>query len=961
MKKTKLIRAKVTVFPCPLPEAIAARSFFVFRRVRIRALIPKTGLPPVVLVNQRVILQKDWRRKVGDGDSVALIHLPRGGGGGGSNPMRIIASLAIMAAAFYAAPFVGQSVFGFGSVYTAAGAYSLTTNIAMGVMSFAGNMLLNVLMPVKPPEPAVFGGEQASPTYSLSAQGNQVRIGQMIPVQYGRLRVFPDLAAQPYTYFQGNDQYLAQLHCLGNGEFAIEKIQLEDTDIASFTDIEYEVIAPGGALTLFPAAVSTSEEVSGQELLPVVTTTYGQSGTTITVTSTAHNLGVGAHVYLDFTSGGATSGIYVIAGVTDDAFTVYAGSNTTSGGVAYSAFIGPFILNAAETATHRLAFDMVFPRGISGIAAEGDARPATVAFEIWLRTVDDNGAPTGAWTKNATETESAATITPQRRSYAYNVSAARYEAMVRQIADPLWGHNDAISWAGARCFFQETRDFGNVTLLAARMRASNNLSMRSTRRLNVICTRKIPIYDADTKVWSAPTATASIAWAAADMLRNDDYGGALDDSAIDLAGLAALDDTWTARGDECNLRFDSSITVEDALTNILQCGRAKSWPHAGVRIFHRDQAQNVPTAMFTAHNMRDFKVSFALPNDRTTDSVRVTYFDRASWTQRTIVTDHTGAVVTGGNPADLKLMGVTSRTHAHREGAYNAAASRYRREEIAFTTDKIGFQLLPGALIGVSHDMPSWGTSGEVVAYNSGTNVMLLSEQVAFGAGTHYVILRKDDGSQTEPIAVTAGADAFHVVLASDPTITLRDGIGRTRTRFVFGKANEYQMWAIVTTVTPRSEFEVEVAAILENAAVHTADNNLVTPAASETTLPRLFSKPTVSSVFVAPTPNRPELAQVSWTPAEGADYYIVEMSVDGVIWTRVADTTATHIVVPAPSDIVTTFRVAGSGLLRGDWVSARYGAATGGGTGNTDDASFYGIYSDEFYVGTNSDPFYNG
>ena len=61
--------------------------------------------------------------------------------------------------------------------------------------------------------------------------------------------------------------------------------------------------------------------------------TYSQTGTTITVTATAHGMASGDRIDLDFTSGTAADGVYTITGATANTFTVAAASATTSGNV----------------------------------------------------------------------------------------------------------------------------------------------------------------------------------------------------------------------------------------------------------------------------------------------------------------------------------------------------------------------------------------------------------------------------------------------------------------------------------------------------------------------------------------------------------------------------------------------------------------------------------------------------
>lgn len=72
---------------------------------------------------------------------------------------------------------------------------------------------------------------------------------------------------KPYYRYIDNEQYVYQLHCIGQGEYDIEQIRIEDTPISSFEEITCQVIRPSEKNTLFDEDVITSAEVAGQELL----------------------------------------------------------------------------------------------------------------------------------------------------------------------------------------------------------------------------------------------------------------------------------------------------------------------------------------------------------------------------------------------------------------------------------------------------------------------------------------------------------------------------------------------------------------------------------------------------------------------------------------------------------------------------------------------------------------------
>ena len=489
--------------------------------------------PTICLRNDSPVLRGRWHDTfIGEGDVVVFVPLPQGGGGGGDkNPLRTVLMLAVMVAAIYFAPYLAPSFVNAFGVSTAIG-----TSLAQAGIAFVGSALVNVLIP--PPKPSAvtssFGSAPApSPTYSLQAHGNHARLAQPIPVIYGRHLVFPDLAATPWAEHAGNDQYLHQLHCIGQGQYDLEQVRIEDTPIASFEEIETEIVPPGGAVTLFETDVVNAPEVAGQELI-------GANDRETAVT-------------------------------TNDA-----GEEVTT--VVGDGWIGPFIANPAGTEATAIGIDVIMPRGLYYANDDGSFSARTVEWEVEARAVDDEGEAAGEWIAVASESVTAAENTPQRKSYRYTVAAGRYEVRVRRTndksGDARAGHE--IRWGGLKTFLENIPEFGDVTLLAVRMRATDNLSQRSARLVNVIVTRKLPVWDPTTG-WSAPRPTRSLAWAFADAARAR-YGAGLADARIDLAALHALDQVWQSRGDRFDAVFDQGLTVWEALTRIARCGRALPFP-----------------------------------------------------------------------------------------------------------------------------------------------------------------------------------------------------------------------------------------------------------------------------------------------------------------------------------------------------------------------------------------------
>ena len=735
----------------------------------IRDLAPAWQTPYVAFVDGEPVLRVDWELVIEDDRALYFIDvnaLPQGGGGGGSNPLAMVLMLAVMIFAPYMGAFMGPGfLFGEGVLGLSAAAW---TNVTM----MAGMALINAILPApKPTTPQQAAAlASPSPTYALQAQGNTARLEAAIPEHFGRLMCFPDLAAQPYQEFSGNEQYLFQMLCIGRGEYSFSAgdIRIEDTPIDSFDDIAYEVIAPGASPTLFPSNVISSTEVSGQDLT-CIAGTYAQSGTTVTITAVGHGLATGNSVYLDYTSGSAVDGSFTVASApTADTFTVAAAASlSASGNVTVSKWIGGFIASASGTAANFIGLDFVLARGLYFVDGTGVLQNVSVSVTADYRTVDVTGAVFGTWGNLSSITYSASTTTPQRYSTRDSVTPGRYQVRVRRVdvkqTDNTYGHD--IAWAGMRAYLPDARTYGDVTLLALRMRASNNLSAMASRKINVICTRKLPIWNGST--WSANTDTRSIAWALVYACKQI----GLTDAQLDLAGLATLDATWTVRGDTFDGRFDNFLSFWEAASKIAQAGRAKPFMQGGIVRLRRDQAQSIPVCLFSMRNIvrGSFSINYLMPTTDTADAVDVRYFDAGSWSSAKVRAALPGSSLL--KPSKVDLFGVTSRDQAFREGMYQAAANRYRRKIVKFQTEMEGFIPSYGDLIAIQHDMPAWGQGGEVVGVDSSSNLAVNSEDFSVDAwqcltNTANCAVAPNGRMTADLLTITSIGDAFSIHLA---------------------------------------------------------------------------------------------------------------------------------------------------------------------------------------------------
>ena len=88
--------------------------------VAIRALVPQTNQPVVVVRNGDYVLRADWDQEVNDGDTLAIVFLPQGGNDGGSDVLKVVLMIVVAYFAWYVGAPVAQGGLGYGGFAQAA-------------------------------------------------------------------------------------------------------------------------------------------------------------------------------------------------------------------------------------------------------------------------------------------------------------------------------------------------------------------------------------------------------------------------------------------------------------------------------------------------------------------------------------------------------------------------------------------------------------------------------------------------------------------------------------------------------------------------------------------------------------------------------------------------------------------------------------------------------------------------
>lgn len=761
---------------------------------------------------------------------------------------------------------------------------------------------------VKPQEPhlvGAFGGaavhtaashdqQNGDPVYSLSGERNASRLNNVIECAYGRNRIFPAYAAQPYNVYAGNNQYQYSLHCLGHGWFEVEEMRYEDTPLSSFPDIEYEIVDPGEKFELFADNVITSAEVSNQELFA---------------------------------------------------------SNEPE----YTGWTTPFVTNPPFTKTDRLEVDLALPSGLYAINTTTGAMLAlSVSVAFQYQELNDLGEPLGSWkpmsfrkveivpkttgpfkkTQYSTKTFdffdiSLATATPQRYTLSAPVPPGRYQvkAMRRNAKNRSLQAADVVRWETLRAFLPSVHDYGDVTLIALKTRATNNLNNNAAAKFNVIATRKLPMWT-PSGGWSAPQKTRSLVWAFCDVFRAT-YGGRLSHEFLDMEELAALNAEFEAERRFFDYIFDQKSTVWEAARAIARVGRGIPVLQGSRVTIVRDVPQTFAKAVFNPYNMiaNSFTWNIRLNSITAYDGLEVEYVDSETWKLETVLCLLEDDA--GDYPEPLRLTGCTDRQRAYQEGLYARSLQKYGKEIIRFDTGLEGYLPRYGDLVLVSHDVPRWGQGGFVDSID-GTE-LTLSDPVEFAEGVvHKIVLRKKDGSAFGPVTVTAGATSFKVLTASpvDPSFYYFDDT-HERPLFLFGKENLASRECLVVGITPKSKDVVSLECIPYDERVYSYGSFQAPPRNATAVRVVEPSRPVVVDLQVNKIPDTLEFVTVSWPPALGAKTYVLEQSPDGENWTRVVTQPSTIYTMRVNPGLLYV-RVAGVGTDIGPWAywNGRVGTA---------------------------------
>lgn len=761
-----------------------------------------------------------------------------------------------------------------GAIIIAVAAYftfglSLVATAAVGVGALAVLSLMTGAVPI--PSSNTNTAESSSPTYSLSAQSNVARLLEAIPKVYGNPRVVPDLASQPYTEYEANELILYQLFCVSLGQCEVEEIFVDETPLSQFTDAEYVVINPGEAVTLFPDNVVTSEAVNGVEM--------------VAPNNPAYNV------------------------------------------------IGPYITAPPGTKASTIGIDLAFPQGAGNVDDDGATQSWTISVNFQYQEVNDAGQPVGAWQELFTKSFTFASKNAQQVTIKTEVPLSRFQVRGSRVSNESAEPNvfGMVQWTALRSYLQSTYTYGNVTLIAVKMRATAALNSTTARKFSAKVKDRVQTWD-PVNGWGAYVySDGNPAWIAADILRDSDYGRGLGTDRLAITKLYQLSQTFANRGDRFHGVFDSTSQLWDSLSKVLRCGRTVPIYYAGVIDFIRDQPQSIPTGMFQPSNMvmGSFKTTYNFFDVDTPDHIIVEYIDPETNKPATVECKLPGE--TALNPFNVNLFGCQDRDQAFREGMSLAASNRDRRRSISFATLSAGYIPRYNGLIRISHDTPLWGYSGRVKSFNRTTGKIRTSEPVVFSEPVlHVIAFRTKRGGEDGPYTIIEDSSLQPgefgcIVQGTDEKpiseIYISDGVREDFTFYQCGPTQKEGLKALVMSAAPDTQGQVNITCINYADSVYSAENGgVVPPPDPASNLPGTPTAPIVNSVTVVYT-IEVGVQNIVATPANGAIFYEFEASTNGGEWAKLGNN-AMPTLISRLAPGVWSVRVRGVGRSVGPWTT---------------------------------------
>lgn len=745
-----------------------------------------------------------------------------------------------------------------------------TVFVVFTIIGIAAALLIvpNISVPAIPE----YSQPQESPNNRLSGQENVARPFQRIPDLYGKNRVYPDLIANSYFEYISHVKFITEFVCIGRGEFLVESIKSGDTLISDIEGSSAVVYEPNTR----PTDVLSSEEsneVNGQEMAApndgsnvdadissasfiassqLITTTDGnmaqlenlESGASITISGTSLNDGVYTFVsYTYISDPGEVYFISVFESIVDEAASTF---NITSASNIPSAY-GPFTVPGNP---EEIWIDIIAPKGLQEI--DGTTKnTVAVSFDVDIQEIDSLGAPVGG-VQSSTITIQGNTVDPRFYTFKFtpnnpgNLHEITVERTTNTVNDVDIQYFDVTKWARLAGVVNVDSvsypDFGDVTTVVIKTRATEQATTIQRREFNAVVTRKLKTYDTSTQMISVSTSATAKAADAAMHILNDPFMGNKSTSEIDLDELYEIQDRMDVDaiyGDKlgrfCYSLSNSNTSVGDDLATCLNAMRTFGYREGNTVHFSRDEKNDTRMTLFNNRNKRPDVESkttrFRKPSDQ--DGVELQWVDEVTGDPSVIIYPESRMPT---YPKRIEAAGIKNYEQAWNRAAYewNRMLLQHTTVETEVTED--GLLVTPNARVANIDSTNILSQSGECLEV-SGLDIVTDEDLDFQSQADGTVIIRDEDGTVSVPLAVTplAGNAKGFTFTSSPPFAIFLRGkddfqLGTLFTFFPGAANNHLANDYLITGIDPGPDGYVKLSLVNYDESIY--DPDITTPTA---------------------------------------------------------------------------------------------------------------------------------
>lgn len=479
---------------------------------------------------------------------------------------------------------------------------------------------------------------------------------------------------------------------------------------------------------------------------------------------------------------------------------------------------GPFNACPVSEQTTEFEVDLFFPRGLCRVASSGALTNQTVSVEIEYR---NSG---GAW-QRVTKAYTAKTMDQLGFTEKLTLPVAGVpECRIRRrgAVSTSTSIYDEVEWFSLRAKLKTPTSYTNWTTMGVRFKGLGKISGGSENKINVIATRKLPLFNPDGTVTEDLHATRDVSAFALYISRSVGYK--LED--WDLLELAQLNMLWKSRGETLDFVF-SETTVKNALDITANAAMSEIVIEDSLLTPIREGVRTTFEQAYSAQNTTSgFNRAFKLPRVDSNDGVLVEFIDaQDGFTAKTVECKLPGKP--GVRLLRISVDGVVGRTRAWRIGMRKARELEYENLSYTFNTELDAMNSRYMSYVALIPDIANYGQSAMLLQVRG--NTLIASENMNWQEGANHVVAwRNATGRFIGPFPATQGLDTTEIVVSGVPYDVPLPVVrlDMEPPHVFFGTISKLCFPALVQRIQPSANGQCSVQAVGYDACKYDDDDN---------------------------------------------------------------------------------------------------------------------------------------